>query len=257
MPPPPEPTTGLAIDLARISTVLCDADGNLFPSEEPAFEASVTVTNALLAELGSPVRYTADELRRQALGRNFRSLAIDLASDLGVELTPDQLEGWVAEEARVVTEHLVEVLVPDPVARGALERIARRLDLAVVSSSALPRLAGCFTAVGLDDLFPPDLRFSAQDSLPTPTSKPDPAVYVHALAVLGLQPDQAVAVEDAVSGVASAVAAGIPTLGNLVHVAGRDRPERARQLREAGAAAVVMDWDHLAHLLTEPEEAAS
>lgn len=32
-------------DPARITTLLCDADGNLFPSEEPAYEASVEVTN--------------------------------------------------------------------------------------------------------------------------------------------------------------------------------------------------------------------
>jgi hypothetical protein len=45
-----------------------------------------------------------------------------------------------------------------------------------VSSSALARLAGCFTATELDRLIPPARRFSAEDSLPTPTSKPDPAV---------------------------------------------------------------------------------
>lgn len=32
-------------DAGAVTTVLCDADGNLFPSEEPAFDASVEVTN--------------------------------------------------------------------------------------------------------------------------------------------------------------------------------------------------------------------
>src|SRR5206468_6511581 len=31
--------------------LLCDADGNLFPSEEPAFEASAVVTNRYLERL--------------------------------------------------------------------------------------------------------------------------------------------------------------------------------------------------------------
>ena len=35
--------------LEQVRYLLCDADGNLFPSEEPAFEASAEVTNAFLA----------------------------------------------------------------------------------------------------------------------------------------------------------------------------------------------------------------
>jgi hypothetical protein len=34
-----------------LTALLCDADGNLFPSEEPAFVASAEVTNRFLAEL--------------------------------------------------------------------------------------------------------------------------------------------------------------------------------------------------------------
>src|SRR3954453_21557948 len=49
--------------LERVQILLCDADGNLFPSEEPAFDASVEVTNAFLAEIGSDRRFTAGELR--------------------------------------------------------------------------------------------------------------------------------------------------------------------------------------------------
>ena len=42
----------------QVTHLLCDADGNLFPSEEPAFEASAEVTNAFLASLGIDRRYT-------------------------------------------------------------------------------------------------------------------------------------------------------------------------------------------------------
>jgi hypothetical protein len=34
-------------DAGAVTTVLCDADGNLFPSEEPAFDASVEVREPL------------------------------------------------------------------------------------------------------------------------------------------------------------------------------------------------------------------
>ena len=63
-----------------VRVVLCDADGNLFPSEEPAFEASAEVTNRYLAALGSDRRFTAEELRLATTGRNFRTTAADLAT---------------------------------------------------------------------------------------------------------------------------------------------------------------------------------
>ncbi len=45
VPALPEPT------VARLEALLCDADGNLFPSEEPAFVATADVTNRFLAAL--------------------------------------------------------------------------------------------------------------------------------------------------------------------------------------------------------------
>ena len=44
----------------RLAALLCDADGNLFPSEEPAFVASAGVTNRYLAALGSERRFSAE-----------------------------------------------------------------------------------------------------------------------------------------------------------------------------------------------------
>jgi beta-phosphoglucomutase-like phosphatase (HAD superfamily) len=234
---------------AGVRVVLCDADGNLFGSEEPAFAASTTVTNDLLRRLGSAVRWEPDELRRAALGRNFRTLASDCARGLGVELAEEELEEWVEREQRVVTRHLAEVLRPDDRVTDALQLLSAHLELAVVSSSALPRLAACFTATGLDDLLPEHGRFSAQDSLPVPTSKPDPAVYLVALERLGRSAHEAVAVEDAAAGVASAVAAGIWTIGNLAFVPPGERAERADELRRAGAAAVADSWPAVLEIL--------
>ena len=70
--------------IERVRYLLCDADGNLFPSEEPAFDASAEVTNAFLASVGIERRYTPDELRAVATGMNFRSTGLKLAADAGV-----------------------------------------------------------------------------------------------------------------------------------------------------------------------------
>ncbi len=237
------------LDAGAVEILLCDADGNLFPSEEPAFAASTTVTNRLLAELGIDRTFTPDSLRRRAVGMNFRSTMLALAGEAGVAMDRDGLERWVVAEQRAVVEHLGSLLRPDPEVHAPLAGLGRRFGLAVVSSSATARLAVCFSASGLDHLFPPEVRFSAEDSLPVPTSKPDPAIYAFAGQRLGVAGPAGLAVEDAVAGAQSAIAAGFPTVGNLQFVPPDEREERTRALREAGVVAVVPSWRHLALLL--------
>ena len=229
--------------------LLCDADGCLFPSEEPAFEASAAVTNRLLTELGIDRRFAAEELQAYAVGKNFRATALELAAARGVRIDPDVLERWVAEEKDAVIAHLGRVLAPDPAVVEPLTRLRHRHALAVVSSSALARLATCFAVAGLDELFPPEVRFSAEDSLPVPTSKPDPAVYVYAGERLGVRGTEALAVEDSVTGARSAVGAGFPTVGNLTFVPDAERAVRAAALEEAGVIALVESWGELEELL--------
>ena len=233
--------------LERVRMLLCDADGNLFPSEEPAFDASVEVTNAFLTSLGSDRRFTAEQLRLAATGLNFRTVAQGLAAQAGAAHV--DVEPWVVEEKRAVTAHLARTLQPHAPTSAALTALASHLTLAAVSSSALARLAACFTATELDDLIPAGRRFSAEDSLPVPTSKPDPAVYLHACTQLGIAPAEGLAVEDSVPGAQSAVAAGCPTLGNLLFVAPAEREQRATDLRDAGVLAVVSSWQEIADLL--------
>jgi beta-phosphoglucomutase-like phosphatase (HAD superfamily) len=231
----------------RLQALLCDADGNLFPSEEPAFVASTEVTNRFLAELGSAQRFTPEELRLAATGLNFRRIAQRFATELGRDDV--DVEPWVQEEKREVTAYLGRTLRPHEETTTALTAFAERLTLAAVSSSALTRLAACFTATGLDELIPPGRRFSAEDSLPTPTSKPDPAIYLFACEQLGIAPEAGLAVEDSVPGVLSAVGAGCPTVGNLLFVPEAERAQREADLLDAGALAVVGSWAELADAL--------
>ena len=82
------------------------SDGTLFPSEEPAYEASADVTNRFLASLGAERPYNAQELQRMTNRKNFRGAATELAAGYGREPDAADLERWVAEEKDVVTAHL-------------------------------------------------------------------------------------------------------------------------------------------------------
>jgi beta-phosphoglucomutase-like phosphatase (HAD superfamily) len=213
-------------------------------------------------------------LRKRAVGKNFRTTALDLAvhcevpldqtlaqgrpgavvasaSDLagGNALSADELERWVRQERERVTAHLAVTLTPDPQVLEPLRDLATRYALAAVSSSATKRLRACFAATGLDSLIPEAATFSAEDSLPVPTSKPDPAVYQHCGRVLGVEPHQGLAIEDSVAGVTSAVAAGYATVGNLMFVLPDERDFRRAELVEAGAVAITDSWRALADVL--------
>ena len=238
------------LDPSRTTTLLCDADGTLFPSEEPAYAASADVTNGFLADLGADRPFSPAELQSMTNGKNFRAAAQELARGYGRDLAPGDLDGWVQREKDVVTAHLRTVLVPDADVRGPLEVLAQRFTLAAVTSSASSRLQACLEVTGLDGFFADDRRFSAEDSLDVPTSKPDPAVYAFAGQRLGVTPDVAVAVEDSVNGTLSAVAAGFPTIGTVQFVPAEERAARTAALREAGAVAVVTSWAEVVDLLT-------
>lgn len=261
-------------DPAPITTLLCDADDNLFGSERPAFDASTEVTNRFLARFGVTAPLSSEELRKRAVGKNFRNTALDLAVQCDVPLDPtlvqgrpaavvaspsdvasgkalcaDELEKWVRDERERVTAHLSATLTPDPQVIEPLRALAGRYALAAVSSSATKRLRACFIATGLDALLPEAATFSAEDSLPVPTSKPDPAVYLHCGQVLGVAAEQGLAIEDSVAGVKSAVAAGYATVGNLMFVLPDERAGRREDLIDAGAVAITDSWRALADVL--------
>ncbi len=243
-------------DLASVTTLLCDADGTLFDSEGPAFDASVLVANRYLEQIGSPDRYTADELRRTATGLSFRATLTGLARDRGVDVTSSafaaEAETWVRRENEAVTRHLAGALQPDVSVQEPLRRLASRFDLAIVTSSTLTRIDASLASSSLAEPFPSAMRFSAQDSLPVPTSKPDPAVYRFAAQSLGLEPGRGLAIEDAVPGARSAVAAGLVTVGMLCFVPPAERDERIADLQAVGVSALVDSWSELEQLLDHP-----
>jgi HAD superfamily hydrolase (TIGR01509 family) len=228
-----------------VEALLCDADGCLFPSEAPAFEASVEVTNSLMEALGSVRRFDPEELRLASTGKNFRTTSTELAAEEGRSLATGELERWVEREVEVVSAHLARALTPDHKVLRVLAGLPAQIELAVVTSSAMARLKASLEATGLEPFFPPARRFSAEDSLDEPRGKPDPAVYLEALRSLEVHAERAVALEDSVPGVRSAVGAGIETIGNLAFVPKAERAVREDELRRAGAQWIIYSWSEL------------
>jgi HAD superfamily hydrolase (TIGR01509 family) len=91
---------------------------------------------------------------------------------------------------------------------GVLDYIAegRRLGLKVGVASSSPRswVAGHLTRLGIVDLF--DCLCTSEDVV---TVKPDPALYLLALARLGASADESIAFEDSPNGILAAKRAGL------------------------------------------------
>lgn len=107
------------------------------------------------------------------------------------------------------------------------------IRMALATSASRQRACGTLREIGIAHHF--QTIVTADD---VAAGKPDPAIYLLAARRLDLAPESLVAVEDAVSGVKSATAAGLKCVGVA-------SATRAESLRAAGANPVVPDFRKL------------
>ncbi|HEY9784328.1 MAG TPA: HAD family phosphatase [Candidatus Obscuribacterales bacterium] len=224
---------------------LFDCDGTLVGSEDLAFEACCALVNEVLENKGVSERFTPKSLMQSFVGCSFRRMITILSEKHAFTVEADELESLVKEEEDRVIEKLLAEVEPCPGVNDVLARLTGKVDLAVVSSSALRRVRACLTKADQDRFFAAEHVYSAANSLPKPTSKPDPAIYLHAIADLGTTADLCVALEDSRSGVMAAAAAKLYVIGYVGSFPAHEREARARQLMECGAAFVINEWSEL------------
>jgi HAD superfamily hydrolase (TIGR01509 family) len=182
-------------------------------------------------------------------------MMVSLQKKFGYKMSPAELETYVLREEDQVIAKLKAELKPCVGVDAELEKLAakKHYKMAVVSSSALRRVNASVQKVGQDKYFQPQHVFSAATSLPTPTSKPDPAIYIHAMKELKVQPNQCVAIEDSKSGTLSAVRAHIPVVGYVGSYEPEKADEMSKVLKEAGAKVVMTDWTQFQDCLDKIE----
>lgn len=214
-------------------------------SEDVAFEASAGIINRVLEKKGVAARYTSEELISEFVGLTFRRMMPVLQAKFDFQLEQNELESHLRlEEDRVIAK-LREKAQPCAGSAVILEKLhqSRKYKMVVVSSSQLHRLRAALSATGQDRFFHQDDVYSAVNSLPTPKTKPDPAIYHHVLDLFGARPHECLAVEDSRSGAQSALAAGIPTLAYVgsYHSHGQ-KLEMVSKFQELGCKDVMWDW---------------
>lgn len=178
-----------------------------------------------------------------------------LQSRYGIEISPEDMETYVTREEDAVIAKLKAALRPCVGVDDQLEKLAAsgKYQMAVVSSSALRRVKASIEKVGQDKYFPPNDVFSAATSLEKPTSKPDPAIYLHALKKLHATAEGSVAIEDSKSGTLSGTRAGIKVVGYVGPYEDDKQAEMEQVLRDAGAVVIMRNWSEFPDCLAKIE----
>lgn len=231
-----------------------DCDNTLVLSEELAFEGCAELINEIAAAKKVPLEkpFTGESLIVEFVGQNFRGMLVSLQKRYGFPLDEAELNDYVLREEDVVIAKLKEKLVSCPGVDEVLAKLAAsgEYKLAVVSSSALRRVKASVEKVDQAKYFGDDI-FSAATSLPKPTSKPDPAIYLHAMEKLGKTASECVAVEDSKSGTLSGTRAGIKVIGYVGPYKEAEREKMAKVLTEAGAVIIMQDWSEFEESLAK------
>ena len=175
-------------------------------------------------------------------------MLIGLQKKHSFTMPPNEVEDYVQRELGTVIAKLSQKAVECPGVTEQLNKLKEQgYPLAVVSTSAKPRVVASIEKVGIAHFFPPEHVYSAATSLNPPSSKPDPAIYLHACNELGVKPEECVAVEDSKSGATAAYRAGIPLIAYVGIYSIEDGKEKMEAMRkvlteETKAKYVMEDW---------------
>jgi HAD superfamily hydrolase (TIGR01509 family) len=207
---------------AGFKLVIFDCDGVLVDSEIISCQ---TVAN-LLTRHGVACDLPAALTR--FLGRAAHVVTDDFVRVAKAPLPPDFVTQWRTE----LFEEFARSLSQIPGARAAIE--ALDVPYCVASSSDEERIELALRKTGLWDLFEGHVFSSTMVA----RGKPAPDVFLLAASVAGVDPEQCLVVEDSVSGIRAAKAAGMTAFGFTAgsHFAVLNQTEA---LIGAGADAIV------------------
>ncbi|NIE67100.1 HAD family phosphatase [Burkholderia sp. Ax-1719] len=216
-----------------IQALICDCDGVLIDSE--AVAASVLVRELEARWPGAAVAPVLMPL----LGQRIERVLGGTGDALGRSLTAADVDAIRAVAEREAAEAPLFPGVTD-----ALDAIA--LPKACASNSYTAVVRRVLARTGLARFFGD--RIYCADIVAKP--KPAPDVYLAAAQGLGVAPQACIVVEDSVTGVSAARAAGMTVLGFIggAHVGG---DAHALELREVGAQAIFDDMRMLPGLVAD------
>ena len=142
------------------------------------------------------------------LGYDDRDMVSEFLNDLGVAISAAEQEAIIIDKGRRYDTRVANGQVLFPTAAPAVARLGAEFSLAIASGSFRGEILAILRANQLDRAIP--IVVGADD---VKESKPAPDSYALAVQKLGVEPTQAVAIEDSHWGLVAARAAGLRTIG--------------------------------------------
>jgi len=245
--------------MGKVKYVLLDCDNTLVLSEKLAFEACTDLTNEILEKYKIADRYTVHQLLETFVGQNFRGMMVGLQQKHGFTMPAEEIDRYVASEVDAVVAKLrAKATVCDGVPEALEWLKSEGYPMAVVSTSAGPRVVASLEKTKIDHFFPKEHVYSAATSLNPPSSKPDPKIYLYACEQLGVKPEECVTVEDSKSGATAAMRAGIPLIGYVGVYGLEEGKEKMEEMAEllkttCKADAIMYNWSEFKDCLKKIE----
>lgn len=239
--------------LRHHEVVLFDHDGTVVDSETIALASAWSLTNEVAREFAGAHLYELHDFVKIFAGKPYREILAQIYAGSSTTLNETDIQRLVVEEENRAIERLSVAVTATEGTPEVLSYLRdSRFNSAIVSNSSLRRVFACLATAALTSYFPSDRIFSAHDSLPIMRPKPLPDIYLHAARCLDTEVSVCVAIEDSVSGVRSAAAAGIGQIIGYVggtHISQKERISRAADLVSAGAQQVIEQMHELIELL--------
>lgn len=185
--------------MPNLQLIIFDCDGVLIDSEY----LSAQINSELLTEAGYAI--SAEELSERYSGMIFSDTLKIIEKEADIPFSASLIDKAQSEYAK----RLKSELMPIDGVRDAVEKL--NLPYCICSNSVSANIKQALSLTGLDDLFE-DRIFSAPE-VGTKKSKPAPDVFLFAAKSFQVEPQNVIVIEDSVTGITAAKAAGMRVIG--------------------------------------------
>ena len=213
--------------------VIFDCDGVLVDSE--------IIANGVMSEClnEAGVMLNLEQTMAFGVGKSAGAVAAAVKAEFGVTLPANFFEDM---GVRIIAAYPGRLRPMD----GIPELLAAlKLKRCVASNSPIARVRQALATTGLLPHFDPHIYSATMVA----RSKPAPDLFLHAAKAHNIHPKQCLVIEDSLSGVAAALAAGMQTIG---FVGGSHcRPGHGDAMRGAGCVEVFSRMSQVAAFLAE------
>ena len=215
------------------AAILFDFDGVIADSEV----VTAGVFSRFLTSIG--LACTAEEVHQRYFGLNRQDQLASMAATWG-----DRVPGDIAAQIATHVDATLDAPFAPIQGLGDFLNLTAHLPRAIASSNASAHIRGQLRHFGMAAHFG-DHVYSGREHVTR--GKPHPDLYLHAAAALGVQPVDALVIEDSPVGVAAGVAAGAQVIG--LCAGSHCPPDHGARLLAAGAHQVFGSYVEVAEAL--------